>query len=300
MPGLVWAPLTEADLPGLRCLAQACLREDGGLPLLAEDQTLRSRLLAGAGIGARDELGEVVAAAGLTPDRDGGMTALGLVHPSFRRLGIGRQLVAWAREQLDGAAVRIAVESLTDSADDLLRENGMVQTFAETVMRHDLSDIPRVRIPAGVRTVAFGDDSAHAFHTAYVRSFADRPGFPDPEPSEAEWLGFLREDRDFRPDLSRVALTDEGEPVGFVTISDNWIDQVGVVPQWRGRGLGAHLTARSLTAIAASGADEAWLCVNVDNPTARALYERLGFTAYGTRARYAEPEHAAVVRVEHP
>ena len=298
MPGLVWAPLTVADLPGLRRLAQTCLREDGGLPLLAEDDTLRSRLLAGPGIGARDELGEVVAAAGLAPDPDGGMTALGLVHPSFRRLGIGRQLVAWAREQLDGAAVRIVVETFTESADDLLRENGLVQTFAETVMRHDLSDIPRVRIPEGVRTVAFGDDSAHAFYTAYVRSFADRPGFP--HPTESEWLSWLHEDHDFRPDLSRVALDDDGEPVGFVTISDSWIDQVGVVPQWRDRGLGAHLTARSLTAIAASGAGEAWLCVNVDNPTARALYERLGFTVYGTRARYTSHEHAAVVRVEHP
>ncbi len=298
MPGLVWAPLTEADLPGLRRLAEACLREDGGLPLLTEDELLRARLLAGPSIGARDELGEVVAAAGLAHDSDGGMTALGLVHPSFRRLGIGRQLVTWAREQLDGVAVRIVVEALNESADDLLRENGMVQTFAETVMRHDLSEVPRVKIPAGVTTVAFGDESAHAFHTAYVKSFADRPGFPDP--TESEWIGFLREDHGFRPDLSRVALTDEGEPVGFVTISDNWIDQVGVVPQWRGRGLGAHLTARSLTAIAASGADEAWLCVNVDNPTARELYEKLGFTVHGTRARYTEAEHAAVVRVEHP
>ncbi|SER65592.1 mycothiol synthase [Pedococcus cremeus] len=298
MPGLVWAPLTEADLPGLRRLAQACLAEDGGLPLLMQDETLRSRLLAGPGIAARDELGEVVAAAGLVHDPDGGMTALGLVHPSFRRLGIGGQLVRWAREQLDGRPVRIVVEDLTESADDLLRENGMVQTFAETVMRHDLSDIPRVKIPGGVRTIAFGDDTAHDFYTAYVRSFADRPGFP--EPTESEWVGFLREDRDFRPDLSRVALTDEGEPVGFVTISDSWIDQVGVVPQWRGRGLGAHLTARSLTAIAAEGADQAWLCVNVDNPAARELYEHLGFTVFGTRARYTEHQHAAVVRVRHP
>lgn len=298
MAGLAWGPLDEADLPGLRRLAQACLAEDGGLPLLMQDETLRSRLLAGPGIAARDELGEVVAAAGLVHDPDGGMTALGLVHPSFRRLGIGGQLVRWAREQLDGRPVRIVVEDLTDSADDLLRENGMVQTFAETVMRHDLSDIPRVKIPGGVRTTAFGDDTAHAFYTAYVRSFADRPGFP--EPTESEWVGFLREDRDFRPDLSRVALTDEGEPVGFVTISDSWIDQVGVVPRWRGRGLGAHLTARSLTAIAAEGADQAWLCVNVDNPTARELYEKLGFTVYGTRARYTEHQHAAVVRVEHP
>lgn len=298
MSALAWAPLTEADLPQLRRLAAACLAEDGGLPLLAEDQTLRARLLAGPGIGARDELGDVVAAAGLAHDPDGGMTALGLVHPSFRRLGIGAQLVRWAREQLDGASVRIVVEDLTESADDLLRENGMVQTFAETVMRHDLSNIPRVKLPAGVRTVPFGEATAHAFYTAYVRSFADRPGFP--HPTESEWLGLLHEDHDFRPDLSRVALDDDGTPVGFVTVSRNWIDQVGVVPEKRCSGLGGHLTARSLTAIAASGADEAWLCVNVDNPTARELYEKLGFTVYGTRARYTDHQHAAVVRVEHP
>lgn len=298
MSALAWAPLTEADLPELRRLAEACLAEDGGLPLLAEEQTLRARLLAGPGIGARDELGDLVATAGLAHDPDGGVTALGLVHPSFRRLGIGAQLVKWAREQLDGAAVRIAVEDLTQSADDLLRENGMVQTFAETVMRHDLADIPRVKLPPGVRTVPFGEATAHAFHTAYVRSFADRPGFPDP--TESEWLTWLREDRDFRPDLSRVALDEADEPVGFVTVSRNWIDQVGVVPERRGQGLGAHLTARTLSAIAGSGADEAWLCVNVDNPTARELYEKLGFTVFGTRARYTEHQHAAVVRVEHP
>ena len=292
MPALVWSPLSEGDLPGLRRLARACLDKDGGLPLLAEDQTLRARLLAGPSIGARDEIGEVVAAAGLAHDADGGMTALGLVHPSFRSLGLGAELVSWAREQAGGTPVRIAVEALSPTADQLLREHGLAQTFAETVMRHDLVDIPRVRQPGGIRTVAFGDESAAAFHTAYVRSFADRPGFPDP--TESEWLSWLREDHEFRPDLSRVALDDDGEPVGFVTISHHWIDQVGVVPQWRGRGLGAHLTARSLTAIKDAGAEEAWLAVNVDNPTARALYERLGFTAYGTRARYAAPDRAAV------
>jgi mycothiol synthase len=292
VPALVWAPLTEGDLPGLRRLARACLDKDGGLPLLEEDHTLRSRVLTGPSIGARDEIGELVAAAGLAHDADGGMTAMGMVHPSFRSLGLGAELIEWAREQADGTPVRIAVEALSPTADQLLREHGLVQTFAETVMRHDLKDIPRVKKPAGVRTIAFGDESATAFHTAYVRSFADRPGFPDP--SESEWLTWLREDHEFRPDLSRVALDDDGEPVGFVTISHHWIDQVGVVPQWRGRGLGAHLTARSLTAIADGGAQEVWLAVNVDNPTARALYERLGFTAYGTRARYAAPDRAAV------
>ena len=35
-----------------------------------------------------------------------------------------------------------------------------------------------------------------------------------------------------------------------------------------------------------------WLCVNVNNP-AEDLYRRLGFTTYGTRARYARPRQPA-------
>ncbi|TQJ50072.1 GNAT family N-acetyltransferase [Phycicoccus sp. SLBN-51] len=298
MPGLVWGPLDESDLPGLVRLASSCLRADGGLPLLQEEQTLRGRVLSGPSTGARDELGDLVAAAGLAHDPDGGSTMLGMVHPSFRRLGLGADLIHWAREHTAGRPLRVAVESLNASAEDLLSANGLVQVFAETVMRHDLRDIPFVRRPAGIRTVAFGDHTAHAFYAAYVRSFSDRPGFPDP--TESEWLTWLREDHDFRPDLSRVALDEADDPVGFVTVSRSWIDQVGVVPESRGKGLGAHLTARTLSAIAGSGADEAWLCVNVDNPTARELYEKLGFTVYGTRARYTEHQHAAVVRVEHP
>lgn len=296
MPGLVWGPLDESDLPDLRRLAASCLRADGGLPLLQEEATLRSRVLSGPSTGARDELGDLVAAAGLAHDPDGGSTMLGLVHPSFRRLGLGADLLRWAREHAGGGPLRVAVESLNASAEDLMSVNGLVQTFAETVMRHDLRDIPHVRRPPGIRTVAFGEESAPAFYTAYRRSFADRPGFP--HPTESQWLSWLREDPDFRPDLSRVALDADGEPVGFVTVTRNWVDLVGVVPEKRGSGLGGHLTVRSLTAIAGTGATEAWLCVNVDNPTARELYENLGFTVYGTRARYSRHEHAAVVRVQ--
>ena len=82
-------------------------------------------------------------------------------------------------------------------------------------------------------------------------------------------------------------MTEDGEPAGFITVSDEWIDQVGVVPEWRGQGLGAHLVVRSLTALKKAGASRVWLCVGVDNG-ARALYERLGFAHKGTRARYEE------------
>ena len=87
--------------------------------------------------------------------------------------------------------------------------------------------------------------------------------------------------------VSRVSLDEDGHVAGFVTMSDNWIDQVGVVPAWRGQGLGAHLVVRSLRSLAKSDWDEAWLAVNVDNP-AHDLYLRLGFEDHGVRARYLQ------------
>jgi mycothiol synthase len=119
---------------------------------------------------------------------------------------------------------------------------------------------------------------------AYVGSFSDRPGFPDP--SRGEWLEELDEDDEWRRDLSAVVLDRDGEPVGFVNVLGTWVDQVGVVPAWRGRRLGAHLLTRVLAALAAEEVGPAWLTVNVDNP-AGALYESLGFERYGTRARYS-------------
>lgn len=149
-------------------------------------------------------------------------------------------------------------------------------------MRHDLGTLPSVAPPPGVRVTPVDKNDATHLYAAYVGSFADLPGFA--APTAAGWLDELRSDEQWRRDLSLLA-TVRGEPVGFVNVLGRWIDQVGVVPQWRGRGLGAHLTARTLRALAVEGVDPVWLCVNVDNP-AEGLYGRLGFTGYGTRARY--------------
>jgi mycothiol synthase len=285
VPVLEWSSLTQADLDDLLDLASDCLAHDGGLPQLGTPEYLERLFLADRGIGGRDETGDLVAAGALF--RDGSMrrTATGLVDPSLRRQGVGEELVRWCREQSEDQPLRALVENVTPETEDLLSSAGMRRVFAETVMRHRLRHIPTVPLPDGLRTEAFGEPTAAAFHTAYRRSFADRPGFPD-TPQE-EWLEWLRSDPDFSPEHSRVALAADGEPAGFVTLAGDWVEQVGVVPEHRGRGLGAHLVVRSLRAMQRQGYDMAWLCVNVDNPS-RELYERLGFKASGTRARYED------------
>jgi len=288
MANLSWQPLRDDDLPALTDLALCCLERDGGLPLLATEPMLRQLFLSGQSIGGRDETGELITAASVFVDRSGRRSASALIHPSTRSQGIAEELLTWCREHSRGSRLRIVAETTSPESERFLADNGLRRTFAEHVMRHSLQEIPRAPRPKGVQTYPWTEDTQRLFHTAYRRSFATRPGFPD-TPEDA-WVHGTADDDGFRPDQSRVAVDRLGHVAGFVTISDNWVDQVGVVPRWRGHALGAHLVARSLRVMARSGWSEAWLAVNVDNP-AHDLYVRLGYRDAGMRARYEEIEH---------
>ncbi len=285
MSTLAWQPLTDDDLPALRHLAARCLEADGGLPLLASEAMLRRLFLSGAGIAGRDETGDIVAAASVFVDGTGQRTATGLVHPSTRWQGLGEELVQWAQERSGGSPLRVVAETTSPESDALFAEIGLQRTFAEHVMRHPLLEVLRVPRPEGLHSVPWTEDTAGLFHRAYRQSFATRPGFPD-TPRD-EWIREVEDDDGFRPGDSRVVLDDTGHVAGFVTLTDDWLDQVGVVPAWRGRGLGAHLVVRSLRALRKAGCEQAWLAVNVDNP-AHELYLRLGFEDHGIRARYTQ------------
>lgn len=281
---LEWSPTTEDDLDALVRLGQACLERDGGLPDLADREHLRTTFVTDLAIRGRDELGDVVAAAAIGITTSGGRTATGLVDPSAMGQGIGHEIAEWVLGHSIGS-VRFLLDSVSPEAESLFADLGLHRVFAETVMRHTLKHIPVVRRPDGVVTLPFTDDTSEAFQHAYAASFADQPGY-DAGRSRA-WGRWLREQRGFQPENSRVAMDSSGHVAGFVTVSDGWIEEVGVVPQWRGRGLGAHLVARTLTAVSRDEAEAAWLAVGCDNP-ARALYERLGFRSRGTRGLFEQ------------
>jgi mycothiol synthase len=275
--------VSAPGLEELRGLARACLDADGGLPLLTGDTMLRARLLSGETRVVRGGDGALLAAASVVV-RDDGAASSGLVHPDHRGAGHGRALLGWALERAGDVPLTVTSETLSPSAERLYARLGLTQVFAETVMRHPSADVSVVPAPADVRVVPVERARRGDLFAAYVGSFADRPGFPDP--SQEEWLEELDQEDEWRRDLSAVVLDGSDTPVAFVNVLGSWVDQVGVVPAWRGRRLGAHLVTRVLAALAAEGAGPAWLSVNVDNPAA-VLYEALGFERYGTRARYS-------------
>lgn len=285
MSPLEWSPTTEADLPALVRLGAACLERDGGLPDLVDGEHMRTNFITDAAICGRDELGDILAAAAIGLDASGSRVATGLIDPAAMGQGIGQELADWVIVH-SGGPVRFVMDSMSPEAEELFAELGLHRVFGETVMCHSLKHIPFVRRPDDIVTLPFTDDTSEAFHHAYAASFGEQSGYD--AGSARAWGRWLREQRGFQPEDSRVAMDLRGHVAGFVTVSDGWIEEVGVVPQWRGHRLGAHLVARTLTAISRHEAEAAWLAVGCDNP-ARSLYERLGFRSRGTRALYERP-----------
>jgi mycothiol synthase len=272
-----WRPLTDDDLPSIRELMLRVLAADGGMPLAADPAFLRPRFATGlVGIGGD---GAIVAAAGYTVDRGG----TGAVDPDWRGRGLGTLLLDWLFEQ-GGDALVVSTESLTEASDALFQARGLRPVFGEDVMRISLSAGPAAE-PADVSLTEWSAELEARFFDCWVASFGDRPGFPGwPQEQWVEWIsdGLI-------PQWTLLA-TRAGEDVGFVAGSeegpDAWIAQVGVVPAARGAGLGAGLVAESLRRMRLDGKDSAVLDVNVNNPGAARVYERLGFTRVGRRARY--------------
>jgi aminoglycoside 6'-N-acetyltransferase I len=101
------------------------------------------------------------------------------------------------------------------------------------------------------------------------------------EPVEPRWVtAFLTDARHHMA----VAL-DDGVVVGMVSAVDYvhpdkapqlWINEVGVAPTHRRRGIGRRLLAAMLAHGRALGCTEAWLGTEEDNVAARGLYEQAG------------------------
>jgi len=211
--------------------------------------------------------------------------AVGMVDPVWRGRGLGGQLLDWALTQAGDVPVRIETETLTPAADALMRDRGLRRTFAEDVMRFDLAqEPPTVRLPADVTLTEWSSELGERFFGVYEAAFRERPGFPGW--SAGQWIEWISDDEDFAPEWTLLA-TREGTDLGFVASARGaWIVQVGTTPGARGTGIGAALTAEALRRMRAGGESEALLDVNVDNPGAARVYERLGFARIGRRARY--------------
>ena len=92
----------------------------------------------------------------------------------------------------------------------------------------------------------------------------------------------------------------DGTLVGYAGIAlaeDAEVMTVGVVPERRGRGIGALLVDDLVTRARDARVRRVFLEVRAGNESARRLYERAGFRSIGTRPRYYGDEDAVAMRL---
>ncbi len=144
-----------------------------------------------------------------------------------------------------------------------------------------LLSIPPNLLPNGMTFVNWTPQNATLFFKVYDDAFHERPGFPGW--SEETWRQAFTGHGEFRDDLSLLILHGR-EPVAYALCAveaaesdEGWILQMGVRPAWRRRGLASALLSEVMRSFQAEGLPYAWLSVNVYNPQATRVYQRLGF-----------------------
>lgn len=212
------------------------------------------------------------------------------VDPTYESNGLGTALIEWAEsytnDQLHLAdpshqvAVRHYPNAANIEARRLLRQKGYEDLREVLVMEIDLPATNSAVAPAGIdiRPFRVGIDDHIAFEMM-EDAFRDLWGRP-----RGTWERFSArvEAPHFDPGIWQLAW-DGDQLVGqaWSTISDGeaWIDAVGVLRDWRERGIGLALLDASFAAQAARGATRASLSVDSQSATgASRLYVRAGMT----------------------
>jgi GNAT superfamily N-acetyltransferase len=222
----------------------------------------------------------------------------GGVHPSWRGTGIGAVLAGWqqarAIEQLAASDktlpgwIVVQTESRAPDHARLFERLGFTRSRWFLGQQRMISDdIPLIEIPGEIRLVPFEERYTSAALEAKNGSFRDHWG--SQPTSEEQWTSILALPT-FAAEHSFLAVTATDEVVGILMTElprDDWerqgyssgyIPVVGVVREWRRKGIAPALLARVLESLREAGIERAELDVDSDSPTgAVRLYAGMGF-----------------------
>lgn len=211
-------------------------------------------------------------------------SAYGGVKPTHWERGLGTFLVEAmerrALERQSEASIRQWVDAADAPAIALLEGRGY--RFVRRFWRMDVSLEGELAPPEEIEGVVMrpfvrGHDERPA-HDVIEKSFTEHWGYSpktydDVKETrwEAEW---------FRADLSLIAEADDGIVgvcINGQRFGEGYVEDLGVLPGWRGKGIAEALLRRSFQVFRDLGMKQASLNVDSDNATgAMRLYERVG------------------------
>ncbi len=220
----------------------------------------------------------------------------GRVDPEYRGRGIGRALLAWQVEtatlilqHIAGPIPRFMRADEWDWIEEvhrMYRRFGMKPVRYFTEMIKPLTAPEEIEIAHGVDIVSYDRARDASALEALNRSFADHWGSA---PTDMVSYQHRLEGQGIALDKSFLALF-KGQVIGLSLNAhfpedeellgrrDGWIETVGVVREWRRKGVATALLKASFNTFIDSGFTHAALGVDTENPNdALKLYTGLGF-----------------------
>ena len=219
-----------------------------------------------------------------------------VVHPEYRRQGVGRQLVESAIEKSNDPRMRLWAHGELTSAYNLAAKLGFAKTRELWQMRRSLfAPLPKANDAEGITVRSFRvgkDESSWLALNAVV--FADHP---EQGRMSAQDLAVRMSEQWFDPAGFLIATKEQSGTE--VMVGYHWtkvhggagghghseigeIYVLGISPDLRGAGLAKLLSIRGLEHLRSKGLPAAMLYVDADNKAAISLYESLGFAHWDT------------------
>ena len=218
-------------------------------------------------------------------DIGSGVELCGMVHPAYRRRGIGRALLAAATGELRRRGVGkllLICERDSRSGQAFVAETTAQYRFGESRMRLDLTTFKSASPPDTRLSVR---EAGREDSEALTRTLS--AAFDDPWDAVRARVERDLRDRDGWFNLARL----DGKPIGVLRVVDAGptanIYAFGLLPAYRGRGLGRRFLDATLDSLRAGGYASVGLEVELENANAMALYRACGFVETTTYEYYA-------------
>lgn len=241
-------------------------------------------------------------------DRESTIYSWGVVHPRWRRRGVGRRLLERSYRRAEEVLPDLEVRRINFQCTARDVEQGRIALYESLDMvqvryfvnlaRPLNGNLPPLEVPDGFRLRTF--DPQHDAEAAWQvdnTAFRDHWGHSEGDLGDfLHWIGLPH----VRPDLWFLAEEETSGDIvglGLSVIDPDWIAQTGrqegyvntlaVLREHRSRGLGTALLVQSLHALHDAGMEAAHLHADADNLTgAMRLYERVGFRVRKTSMAY--------------
>ncbi len=227
------------------------------------------------------------------------------VHPTHRRIGLGRELVQSMLSTVPDKRLRLWAHGEQSAAIELARSMNFINTRVLWQMRRSLrTPLSPPVLPPGISLRTFSPDlDAQAWLEINSRAFANHPEqggwlVADLESRMGEpWFstdGFILAISDDTSDIAGFHWTKVHGATGHAAHAPEAhahealgeVYVVGVDPHWQGTGLGRALTVIGLQHLRDLGLSQAMLYVDATNGPALKLYSSLGFARWDTDVLY--------------